>query len=138
MRSSGRLCTGRLHPLLFMLFLLLIARDSAGERAENSRNSMNSKVPGGARPSGTRGHAPAGLLRIEHRVDVARAVQHTDDIDPVDERYEEDNVAPHRKTAHARREFFASAAHHRLRGQHPAVRRGHPPSGRPRRRCRQR
>jgi hypothetical protein len=30
MRSSGRLCTGRLHPLLFMLFLLLIARDSAG------------------------------------------------------------------------------------------------------------
>jgi hypothetical protein len=30
MQSSGRLCTGRLHHLLFMLFLLLIARDSAG------------------------------------------------------------------------------------------------------------
>ena len=30
MRSSRRLCTGRLHPLLFVLFLLLIARDSAG------------------------------------------------------------------------------------------------------------
>jgi hypothetical protein len=50
MQSSGRLCTGRLHPLLFVLFLLLIARDSAGGRAKksrNSRNSMNSKVPGG-------------------------------------------------------------------------------------------
>ena len=48
--------------MLFVLFLLLIARDSAGERAENSRNSMNSKVPGGARQSGTRGHAPAGIV----------------------------------------------------------------------------
>lgn len=99
MRSSGRLCTGRLHPLLFVLFLLLITRDSAGERAENSRNSMNGKVPGGSRQSGTRGHAPAGLLRIEHRVDVSRAVQHTDDIDPVIERHVEDNVASKGNTA---------------------------------------
>ncbi len=99
-----------------MLFLLLIARASARCTAENSRNSMNSKVLGAARPISTRGHALAlSRLQIEHRIDIARAMQHAHDIDPVVEWQLENNVAPYRKTAHTGRQFLAGTTHHRLR-----------------------
>ncbi len=62
------------------------------------------------------------LLWIEDCVDVSRTMQHTDDIDAVIARHGESNVPPDRKTAHARRQFVAGTAHHRLRRQLPRAR----------------
>ena len=77
---------------------------------------MTTVLTGAARPSGTRGHASAlSRFRIEHRIDIARAMQHAHDIDPVVEWQVENNVAPYRKTTHTGRQLLAGTTHHRLR-----------------------
>ena len=83
---------------------------------------MNSKALGAARPISTRGHALAlSRLQIEHRIDIARAMQHAHDIDPVVEWQVENNVASDRKTAHTGRQLLAGTTHHRLRCQQPEL-----------------